>query len=245
MSLDWEKLKISPVELDRIFEPDLINNWAITLGRVLLLNLEEYRLSLFWTEFSLLFLSLLFFFPVSLIVFRDLALLNNNPGSFVVVLLSALSLSLIGLGILNCYLWQRAKKLKRLTKLWQKVMIHNKLLDDLQLLSELDGLSTNLNLRIKNHQTHLQSIVELKSVFDLTKNSLLRSIELEALIYNHQKNSDRNSFSCHNRYQLLTNLENNLANLSLLDSNSGKEYQDILTEAVNLGLSIHQEISKI
>lgn len=93
--------------------------------------------------------------------------------------------------------------------------------------------------------TTVKSTNELQTAFGVTKNSLLRSIELEVLIYNHQTHSDRKSFSSHNRYQLLTNLEHNLVNLSLLDSHADRKYQEIFTEAVDLGLSIHKEMRKI
>ena len=89
------------------------------------------------------------------------------------------------------------------------------------------------------------SISELKTALNLTKNSLLKSIELETFLDHHQIKSNYASVSFKNRYQLLANLEHNLINLSLPETDSHQEYQQLLNEAVNIGLSVHQEMRKI
>ena len=86
----------------------------------------------------------------------------------------------------------------------------------------------------------------LNCFFYLTENSLLKSIEIESFIYHHeQSSSDRTSASSYNRDRLLANLEDNLANLSLLEINSVCEERNLLNQAVDLRLSVHREIRKI
>ncbi len=263
MSLDWDKLKISQAELDKIVELNIISTWAMVLSRVFLLRQGEYRQSLIFTESSFLFIGLLFFFPINLITFRKLGLLNNNSSGFILVIVSTFILSSFFLTIFNYYLWQKAKKIKTLAKLVAKVDKYNDLISNFQILANLN-LITNDNSRF-NSQTLTEkskseitpsllqdgviseswSISELKTALNLTKNSLLKSIELETFLDHHQIKSNYASVSFKNRYQLLANLEHNLINLSLPETDSHQEYQQLLNEAVNIGLSVHQEMRKI
>ena len=48
------------------------------------------------------------------------------------------------------------------------------------------------------------------------------------------------------RYQLFANLEDNLIQfLSLPNNHDHSEYQQLLIEAIQIGLSVHQEVRKI
>ncbi|MGD1920694.1 MAG: hypothetical protein ACFCAD_18515, partial [Pleurocapsa sp.] len=91
-----------------------------------------------------------------------------------------------------------------------------------------------------------QAIDEIIEVLELTKTSLLNRVEFESFIYNNP-HVNQYSSSCYtvDRYQLLSSLEHNLADLALSEIDSNSEYQEILNEAVNLGLSVHQEVKKI
>lgn len=245
MLLDWEELKISQAELNRIFEPNLITSWAIALGRVLLLYQPQYRSSLFLTQCSWLFIIWLFFFPVSLIAFRKLELLSSTSSGLVTVLLATASTSILVLLIFNCYLWQKAKKLKLLIKLWQKVINYNQLINDFQLLANINQIAVRDKADSQNNSDSNNSLAEFKIALKLTKNSLLKSIELESFIYRQATKSDLAVLSPSYRYQSLLNLENDLTNLSLSAIDSDTKYQELINEAVNLGLSVHQEIRKI
>ena len=235
MFLDWDKLKINQAELDLIFEPNIISSWAIALGRIFILRRTRYWKTFLLTESSLLFLSLLFFFPVNLIFFRKLGWLDNNTNSFIIVFTVTVSLSLLTLIILNYYLEQKAKRLKLLIQLLEKVDGYNQLINNFKLLSKIESINNT------NNDRNSRSITELKAVLSLTKSSLLKSIEVESFIYHRSR--DR-QLVYYDRARLLADLENDLANLFIPEINSGLEYQ-LLNEAVNLGLSIHQEIRKI
>ena len=241
MSSDWEKLKVSQAELDKILVLDITSNWAIALSRVFLLRQTKERQSLFFTECSILFLSLLFLFPLSLIVFRKLELLAANSSGLIVVLLSTIGLSILFLIIFNYYLWQKAKRLKFLSQLLTKVAAHNQLINDFQLLANLNRLTNNSSI-----DNPVQSLVELQQVFKLTKNSLLQGIKLEGFIYRHQQTKYNNSSTYSgDREGLLANLEQNLVNLASLETNSDREYRELLKEAIDLDISVHQQMSKI
>jgi hypothetical protein len=239
MSVNWEELKISQAELDEIFELDILSTWAIDLSRVLILKKSEYLQSLLFTEGSILLISLIFFCPINLIIFRNFGWLENDFGGLTLVLLSASILSIL-LGILfNYYLWHKATKLKVLANLLAKIYQYNRLIDNLQLFAELNDLTTYNPDNTRKNLYNSQSEVELKTALSLTRNSLIKSIELEKIInQNQQLKGDR--------YLLLANLENNLINfVSLPHDSSNDEYQQLLTEVVDIGLSVHQEIRKI
>lgn len=239
MLINWNELKISQAEIDNIFELNIISSWAIALGKVFLLRQTEARQSLALMESSVLFLSLVFLFPLNLIIFRQLNLLNSNSSGLILVLACSISLSILLSIAFNYYLWQKAKKLKVLSKLLTKVAEHNRLIDNFQLLSDI--------LQFKNcsQVNNQRSIIDLQTVFQLTKDSLIKGIELESLIHHRQTKPTNLSVYTLDRDRLLADLENNLINLSLPETNSDREYRELLNEAVDIGLSIHQEMSKI
>ena len=239
MSVNWEELKISQAELDEIFELDILSTWAIELGRVVILKKPEYLKSLLFTEGSILLINLLFFFPINLIIFRNLGWLENDFSGLTLVLISATVLSILLAILFNYYLWHKAKKLKVLATLLAKIAQYNRLIDNLQLFAELTYLTTSNPDNTQKIIYNSQSEAELKTALSLTRNSLIKSIELEKIInQNQQLKGDR--------YLLLANLEHNLINfVSLPHDTSNDEYQQLLTEVVDIGLSVHQEIRKI
>ena len=244
MSPDWENLKISQTELDDIFEPNVVSSWAIALSRVSILRLPQYRQSLFLMECSWLLISWLFLFPINLIVFRKLNLLASNHRGLLLILLSTGVISVIFLLILNYYLWQKAKDFKILAKLCQKVISYNHLINNFQLLSNINQIATTKQPHVINDYA-IDSLLELKKVFLLTKNSLLNSIELESYIHQQQTSSNLTALSPNYRYQLLLNLEDDLINLSLAELDLDTQYQELIHEAVDLGLSVHLAMRKI
>jgi hypothetical protein len=231
MSVNWQELEISQAELEELINFDLLSSWAIDLSRVLLLKLKTYRRSLLLTEGCSLFSISLFVFPINLIIFRNFNWLSNNTSGLILVLATTALVSISILLYLNYYLWLKAKRLKVFAILLEKVKQYNDLINNLKLVTELNSLNSD---RMNSEQ---QEIVELKTALSLTKNSLIKSIELEKVI-----NRDRHI--ANNRYQLLANLESGLVNLNLLSQNNSHDYQQLLSEAIELGLSVHQEIRK-
>lgn len=239
MTLDWSELEINQTQLDNILELDLSSSWAIALNRVFLLHQAKYWQSLLFIESSILFTSLLFWFPINLIVFRKLNLLDADSSGLLVVLLGSFSLAILFLIVTNYSLWQKAKKLKSLTKLLNKITEYNRLVNDFQLISNFNKLTSS------QHPTADKSVKKLQNIFKLTKNSLLQSIELEVFMTRHRQAKQLISSQTRERDRLLANLEQNLVNVSLIEIDSNQEYQQLLNEAVELGLNVHREIDKI
>jgi hypothetical protein len=231
--INWNDLKITQSELDNLLDLDFISTWAIELSRVFILHKFKSIKSLFVTEISALFLSLLLFVPLNLIFFRHWEVLENNTNGFVLVLAIAISFSILVLVVLNFYLWHRAKGFKSLALILEKINDYNDLIERLKFITEINNFNC-----LKSSQNRLLN-TEIKPALRLTKNSLINSAELEKFI---QKNQQIRS----DRYQIFANLEENLIQfLSLADQNTNSEDRQLLTEVIQIGLSVHQELRKI
>lgn len=232
----WDKLKISQSELDNILDLDLFSSWAIDLNRILIQQKIQYLKSFLITELSVLFLSIILLFPLNLLIFRKLGILANNTTGFVLILSISLLTALSGLLLLNYYLWRRAKKLKTIALILDKIKQYNHLIDNLQLVNQINYLNSSNPFQTSSDNKQLSAI---EAALNLTKASLLKSINLEKIInLSHQNIGDRQ--------QLFNNLEDDLIQfLSLPENSHHNEYQQLLTEAVQIGLSVHQEVRKI
>lgn len=240
MSVNWEELEISQTELDELVNFDLLSDWAINISHVFLLRRKKYYKSLLMTEGVYLFLIFLLLFPINLITFRNFNWLSNNINGFSLVLATTVFLSILILLILNYYLWHQAKRLKVFAVLLEKVRQYNNLINNLKIVAQLNNFGSDIQ-SIDNSQAQ----TELKTVLNLTKNSLIKSIELEKVIHRvHAVNSEMNYQTTNNRYQLLANLESGLINLESLTQYDTDNYQQLLSEAIEIGLSVHQEIRK-
>jgi hypothetical protein len=168
-----------------------------------------------------------------LIIFRNFGWLSNNYQGFSLILISSAGLSGILMIIINIYLYNQAKQFKIFAILLEKVKQYNDLIANLKLLADLNSLSSiSENDNIKSSEK-----VELVKALELTKNSLIKSIELEKVLHR-----DRHLVA--NRYQLLANLESGLINLDSLNQHESNDYQQLLAEAIKIGLSVHKEIRK-
>ena len=232
MRSDWDELKISEVELEQVLDTGIVFGWAIAFARVLILRQSQYWQSFLLTQSTFLFLNLLFFFPINLIVCRNIGLLDNNATGLVTVSIATLILSFISMIVCNYYLWQKAKKLKLLSKLLTKVERYNRLINNF-------GFIANVSL-LSNTNNDSLSVTEFKNALNLTKSSLLKSIELESFIYRHRRNTVGDRLSTYSNERLLADLEDDLANWSTLEDCT--QHRDLLDEAIDLGLSVHREI---
>ncbi len=236
ITINWSKLKITQTELDNLLNLDLFSSWAIELNYILRQHKRQYFRSFLITELSGLFLGVILFFPLNLLIFRKLEILANNTGGFILILgLSLLTATLV-LFILNYYLWLRAKKLKKLAVILDKIEQYNQLIDNLNLVDRVNSLNYS---EYKQNPISSQKLSAIKAALNLTKSSLLKSVDLEKIINLNQENIS-------DRYQLFTNLEDDLVQfLSSSNDSHYSEYQQLLTEVIQIGLSVHQEVRKI
>ena len=236
MHLNWDELKISQAELEQVLNTGIIFNWAIAFTRIIILRQSQYWQSFLFTQSTFLFLNLLFFFPINLIVCRNLGWLDNDATGLITVSVATVVLSFLSMIVCNYYLWQKAKKLELFSKLLNKVERYNQLINNFSFIVDVSIL------RGRSHSNSLP-ITKFKTALNLTKNSLLKSIELESFIYHCRQNTLRDRRSASYSYeQLLADLEDDLTTWSSLEIDCTQQDRHLLDEAIDLGLSVHREV---
>ena len=247
-SVNWEQVIISQAELENLFPSNIFHGWAIDLCRVLILRKKKYFQPLLITEAAILLLEIILLFPLNLIVFRNVGIVSNNSYGLIMIVLLAIAIASLLMLLTNYWLWQKAKRLKTIAILLEKVEDFNYLIETFKTLNDLSYFnnlenSTNNSLSIKMSKEHLHNesselSLDIAEILLTTRSSLIQSMKMHNTLY--RKTS-------HNRdiYQLFANLENKLVHfLSLPHDNSDREYQQTLAEIINLGLTVHQEVKK-
>lgn len=225
-------LKIDRFEIEQILELNFFNSLALEMSNILLLQQKKHRLSFFTTEAIIWFLGILFLVPINLLIFQQWLLYSNQFQGFAIVIIGSSILSLGILLCLNFFLWQRAKKLKNIAVVLNKIEGYNSLIQNLHLITKFNTLST---ITSQNDR----STSEITTALKLTKDSLLKSLEIEKFILENQQ------LKLQQRYQLLNNLEDDLVRFMTLPNEPNEtECQQLLAEAIQLGLSVHQEVRK-
>lgn len=233
-SVNWDKVTIVQSELESLFPLNIFDYLAIEICRVLILHNKKYFHSLLIIEAAILFLKIVLLFPLNVIIFRNLGIASNNGYGLILIFLLSSIISLWALLFINYLLWRRAKKLKTIAIILEKVEDFNCLINTFQTLTELSYGNDFTN---QNSDVSLSS--EIEEILLMTRASLLQSIQLHNALY--LKISNKKDI-----YKLFANLENNLINfISFPPENSSKEYQETLEEIINLGLTVHQELKKL
>ena len=226
-------LKIDRSELEQILELNFFNSLALEITALLILQQSKQKISFFITEAIIWFLCILFLVPINLLIFQQWLLHSNQLRGFAIVIIGSVISSLGILLCLNFFLWQRAKKLKSLALILNKIEGYNSLIQNLQLITKFHNIST---VATPNSS---QSASEITIALKLTKDSLLKSLEIENFILENQQ------LKLQDRYQLFNNLEDDLVRfMSLPNEQNETEYQQLLAEAIQIGLSVHQEVRK-
>ena len=234
-SVNWDKISISQAELESLLLSDIFYNWAIDLCRVLILHKKKYFQPLLITEAAIVFLEIILLFPLNLLIFRNVGIVSNNSYGLIIILLLSIAIALSLLLLVNYWLWLKAKRLKPIAIILEKVEDFNHLIETFKTLTDLSYFNDRKNWLPKSAESSL----DIEEILLTTRNSLVQSMKIHNTLY--LKTS-------HNRdvYQLFANLEKKLVHfLSLPHDNSNREYQQTLAEIINLGLTVHQEVKKI
>lgn len=231
---DLGNLQISKDELDDLLDFDIITSLGVDIYRAFVLRNNRYILSVLLTQLFSFFLSLIFIMPPVLIMLRNSGSLPNNATGFTKVFAIAIAISILCLLIWNLYLWRKTRQLKSLASLMEKLEKYNNLIESIKIIDTI-----NTTRQFDEHQDYQNRQQEIIEALTITKDSLINALKVEKIIRKHQK-------LITNPYQLLTNLENNLVNLMSFENyNQTTQYGQLLTETLQLGLSVHKEIKKL
>ena len=226
-------LFISPTEIEDILQFNFGTSLALEMARVLILRHKERYQSFWLLEAALLFLGMLFLVPINLLIWQKWLSDSNQLQSFIRVISCSIILSFAILLYFNGYLWQKAKKLKTIAIILKKIEGYNCLIKNLQLMAIFNNLST---ISLPNSD---RTSSEIATALQITKDSLLKSIEIEKLILRDRR------LQLRERYQLFNNLEADLIEyMSFSHRQNTTENSQLLAEAIEIGLSVHKELRK-
>ena len=247
-SVNWDRIIITQAELDNLLPANILYDWAIDLCRVLILRKRKYLQILIRTEAVILFLEIILLFPLNLIILRNVGIIENNSYGLIIILLLSIAIALLLLLLLNYWLWHKAKRLRKIGIILEKVEDFNHLIENLKTLTDLSNFN---NCTAQDHdgssiklsepnllQNSAESSFNLEDILLTTRTSLIQSLKIYHTLYLKTK---------HNQdvEQVFANLEHKLTHfISLPLDNNSKVYQQTLAEIINLGLTVHREIIK-
>jgi len=239
MQRDLEDLTITEKELEDLS--------GIALSDVLMLSLyqtavirdgliskkrrdRQKLISLLFSETLIFFLTLILSVPIALSFSKNL---NYSPTTLIFSLFLQITFALSSIFTLgaNLYLWLKAKPLATLAKLVDEVEKYNEVIKAVHIIDKLTAIG-NFQLSLINREDTIAAL-------SVTRESLICALRTENILREHQEFIGR-------RYELFVNIENNLAALMALDvSNQASEYGRLLNEALEIGMSVHQEVRKL
>jgi hypothetical protein len=236
MVYDVESLKITQKEIDEIVELNFRNILAIEMYKAVFFRKIKSFLSVLFNEIIALGLMLIFVAPVSLIMLRNSGQLPEDMFSIGWLVILILGLCLLGLVIGNIYVWQQAKQMKSFVKLLDEVDKYNGVIKALALIDELETIEHSTSQLQLNRLKIRKEVIEALKV---TRASLMSALRVEKIMRTHKHLRER-------RYELLSNLENNLNTLLTFEiSECASEYSQLLHQSLQIGMSVHHEMRRL
>ncbi len=228
MAQSLPELPIRKTELSDYLQLDLRTQLTLDFYQAFRLRRSPAIRQFLITELSLLAVSLIFLWPLSLLVLRSLDYRPEEPlaiwGFLAFNLLTALLL-VVGL---NVYLSWRSRQVKTLARLLAEIEQFNAAVSSFELAVRLAELGTAPGLAEPE-------VRETLAVLQAIRGSLLRALEIEALIRQRQAPAQQ--------VALLAQVEQDLAAIATLEaSQSTHDYSSLLAEALQVGWAVRREV---
>lgn len=231
MKSDLEDLQITSEELEDLFYLNSSTALAVDVYRALFLKNREKFLLAILNEFLLIILTLTFVVPIGIIVLSHKESTKERDSISALLITSGISLVVILAS--NLYFWQKVKQVKELAQLIEQIDKYNAVIKDLKMLQRLELVG---NSSLKKNDFDYQKVIE---ALKITKDSLVAAVKIEEIMRKHKNLIAK-------RHELLTKLENNLVSLlSFEPDQQASEYEHILQEALQIGISVHNEVKKM
>lgn len=235
MTSNLKELKITERDLEKLTGFD-INDVFIgsVFGGALRPSVfqEPKRLASFClTEIFIFGLAFIFSIPIGLLTIRDSAsAIDSYP-----VILRFLQLTIVVTIVVfiswNVYILFRIKSVKVLTHLLDEVDKYNEVIQAIALLDKLESVG--------NSQANLINRSEVIEALSVTRDTLVCGLMTEKILRENRGLLAR-------RYDLFANIENNLITLRTLEvKNQANDYGQILNNALQIGMSVRQEMLKL
>ena len=221
-----DNLRISQRELDELTGLDVSETtmgWAYrqTAFR------PERRLAWLMSQLLTLGVTLVLCVPVVLLLVRAV---SNDDERVVWLSLPIGVLGAIALTISwAVYRWREGERLLTLSHLLDEIDRFNEMVSAVEILEEL-GANKGSRLNLENREEVLEAL-------HLTRESLVCGLMTERVLRKHQQFMTR-------RQEMFSSIERNLATLQQLKvSDEANDYGRLLNEAIQIGTSVHRELS--
>lgn len=234
MNPDLEALRITERELENLTGLD-INEIFVggVFGGVCRPSVfwQRQRLILFCiTELIVSVLVLVFSLPIGLLMTRNAAAGVQDLPAILQFLQITLAITVIVMVGWNLYMRLAGQRLTMLMHLLDEVDRYNEVIQAVDVLDRLEAVG--------HAQIKLIDRDRVLAALRVTRDSLVAGLMTERILRNSRAVLTR-------RYDLLTNIENNLVALRTLEVNDqANEYGQLLNEALQIGMSVQQEVQK-
>ncbi|NJO42880.1 MAG: hypothetical protein HC769_24205 [Cyanobacteria bacterium CRU_2_1] len=231
MQSDLEDLKIAPSQLEKLTGLEISDTFMGRAYRPSVFRDTKRLLSFLVTESLTFGLILIICLPAGLVIGRGFGSLTGDAKSTFQFLFVTISISIAIFVIWNIYMWVQTKTFKTLAHLLDEVDKHNEIVEAVHVIDELGA--------IHNSMVQVIDREEVLKALSATRESLINALMTEKLLRKHKKFIVR-------RHELFTNIETNLATLQTLQvDNQANEYGQLLNEALQIGMSIREEIDQL
>ncbi|EDX86151.1 hypothetical protein S7335_3854 [Synechococcus sp. PCC 7335] len=227
-----DNLRITQRELDEMTGLDVGDvtiGWAYRQTAFL----PTHRLALLSELGLLLAVGLIFCLPLTLLTVRSASGDNMQAvwGALPLGVLGAITLTIAW----TYYRWHEGRRLLTLSHLLDEIDRFNEVVSAVEILEELGAAKNTLSYPGKPSLENREGVIE---ALHLTRESLVCGLMTERIMRKHQQFMAR-------RQEMFHSIERNLATLQLLwVSDEASDYGRLLNEAIQIGTSVHQELSQ-
>jgi len=244
--VNFDNLRITDRELDTLTGLD-ISDTTMGWGYRQTAFSAARRLSLIAEQFLSLGVMIIFCLPVTLLLARSIS------GDDVAAVWRWLPFGLVSAGGIAItwffYRWREGKRLITLSHLLDEIDRFNEMVAAVEILEELSAAkSRQSNLgqsspsqssldQSSSNPTTLENREEVIEALHLTRESLVCGLMTENVMRKHQQFISR-------KQEMFSSIERNLATLQQLRvGDEANEYSRLLNEAIQIGTSVHKELS--
>lgn len=232
MKPDLEDLRISEKELESLCGFDVgdvfVGGVFGGVYRPCLFRSLRRSISFWFTELFVAVLTFIFTIPLGLAVIRDANMTINQFPVILRFLQITLAVTVLVMLSWNLYMWLRVKQLKTLMHLLDQVDQYHQVIGAIDILDRLQSVAP-----INSINRH-----EVIEALGLARDTLVSGLMTEKILRESQSLLAR-------RADLLAHIEHNLVTLKTLElQDQSNEYGQLLGEALQIGISVQQEIQK-
>ncbi|MGP1385994.1 MAG: hypothetical protein ACTS2F_20720 [Thainema sp.] len=223
--MDISELKLTQADIEKLTDVDVGEIFVAGTVRPSVFQSPRRILSLCLSEILKIGVAFILCLGLSLIIVR-----NMDDVATRFLFLIAIALSVLIAMVWNVMIWLKGKRLQTLHRLLDEVDRHNDIIQALQIMDELNTVPT-ADLNLPNQD-------EVITALRATRESLACGLMTERILRKHQRFIQR-------RQELFINIETNLATLQSLSVNhQAAEYAQLLNEALEIGMTVHQEMKQ-